>query len=408
MVDSRRRHGDDRPAVVAGQAARRLAPVIFALTATGLSVNMLVIASLPEIVAGVDAGPGVAGTIVAAAAFPGIVLGPVLGLLADRYGRRVVLVPSLLLIAGAGVLAAVSPSLGWLLMWRLLQGVGAAGAINLAIVLIGDHWDGAPRAAMLGRNAAVMTASTALFPLVGGAVTDAVGWRGLFAVYLLAAVSAALAAVRLPAGTAPGVPSHQLDEVRTALRRPGVARALVAAGVAFTLIFGLVLTLLPLHLQAAFGVGPTMRGLLLALPAATSALVALGTGGLQRFGKRALLSAAAALFTVGLAAAAAVPTLPLLIAAVACFGAGQGLMVPNLHDIAARSSDTGRGAIVSLVLSASRVGQTAGPVAAGAGMAALGASGTFAAGAGIAALVLLPMVALREGPAPPAAADAEP
>lgn len=47
-----------------------------------------------------------------------------------------------------------------------------------------------------------------------------------------------------------------------------------------------------------------------------------------------------------------------------------------------------------LLLSASRVGPTAGPVAAGAGMSALGAPGTFAVGAGLAAVLLLPLVVL--------------
>lgn len=380
--------------------------MIFALTATGLSVNMLVIASLPEIAAGVEAGPGQAGTIVAAAAFPGIFLGPVIGLVADRYGRRAVLIPSLLLIAVAGGLATTSTSLVWLLAWRLLQGVGATGAINLAIVLVGDHWDGSRRAAMIGRNAAVMTTSTAVFPLLGGAVTNATDWRGLFAVYLLAAGTAVLAGLRLPRAT-PDVTTHQLNHVRTALRHPGRLRALTAAAITFALIFGSVLTLLPLHLQAGFGLDPTMRGVLVAVPAGTAALVALGAGRLQRFSKRVLLSTAAALFAVGLSAAAGAPTLALLVAAIVCLGAGQGLMVPNLHDIAARTSTGGRGVIVSLLLSASRLGQTAGPIAAGAGMSVLGVAGTFAGGAGIALLVLLPLVASPFQPTSTGGADDE-
>lgn len=387
------------PPTVPPQPPGHLAALIFALTATGLSVNMLVIASLPEIIAGVDAGPGQAGMVIAAAALPGIVLGPVIGLLADRYGRRVVLVPSLLLIAAGGALAATSSSLVWLLAWRFVQGVGATGAINLAIVLIGDHWQATRRAAMLGRNAAVMTASTAAFPLVGGALTDAAGWRALFAVYLLAVGTGAMAVVRLPARAASPPTARPFHELRLALRYPGVIRALGAAAIAFTLIFGLVLTLLPLHLQAEFGLGPTTRGVLLAAPAGTSALVALGAGRLQRFAKSALLSTAAVLFTVGLAAAATAPTLALLVVAVVSFGAGQGLLVPNLHDIAAGSSDTGRGAVVSLLLSASRFGQTVGPVAASAGMSSIGAPATFAAGAGIAAFVLLPVVARGLAPA---------
>lgn len=149
---------------------------------------------------------------------------------------------------------------------------------------------------MIGRNAAVMTTSTAVYPLLGGAVTNATDWGGLFAVYLLAAGTAILAALRLPARATPGATTHQPHEVRRALRRPGRLRALAAAAIAFALIFGLGLTLLPLHLQAGFGLDATMRGALLTVPAGTAAVVALGAGRLQRFSKRILLSTAAMLF----------------------------------------------------------------------------------------------------------------
>lgn len=394
----------DAPADAPG-SRRPALPLIFSITATGITVNTLITASLPEILAGVGASPGQAGYVIGAATLPGIVLAPVIGFLADRYGRREVLAPCLLLFAAAGGLAATSPSLGWLLAWRFLQGVGSAGLINLAVVLIGDHWDASSRAGMIGRNSAVLTTCLAVFPLVGGTLTDLGGWRAPFLLYPLALVTAVAVLANLPRSVTRDVHvGQQLRDLGPALRRPGVGRALGSAAITFALIFGLLLTVLPVHLEQAFGVTPTGRGLLLGLPALANTAVALNAGRLQRFSKRVLLTTAAALLALALGMAAAAPSLALLVAAIVCFGAGEGLMLPNLQDIAAGSSDASRGSIVALFVSASRVGQTVGPVAAGAGFAAFGAPAAFGGGAGLCLVALLPLAlsGRRVEPLPPA------
>src|SRR3546814_1692572 len=88
-------------------------------------------------------------------------------ILADRHGRRAVLVPCLASFGLFGLLSALSPSFQVLLVLRLLQGVGGAGLINLAVVIIGDHWSGIDRARLVGQNAAVLTLSLATFPPLG-------------------------------------------------------------------------------------------------------------------------------------------------------------------------------------------------------------------------------------------------
>lgn len=369
-------------------------PVIFAITATGIMGNSLITPALPEILAGVGAAPGQAGLVIGAATLPGIFLAPVIGLLADRYGRRRVLVPCLVLFAVAGGMAATSPSLGWLLLWRFAQGAGAAGLVNLAVVLIGDSWSGPRRAAVIGRNSAVLTVCLTLFPLLGGVLTDLAGWRAPFLVYPLGVVTAALVARRLPRPAAQGLPvMDQLRDLRPALRQPGVLRAIAAGALVFALIFGLLLTVLPIHLEQAFGASAAIRGVVLGLPAIANTAVALSAGRLQRFTKRALLATAAVLLAAALAMASVAPTLPLLVAAIMCFGAGEGLILPNLQDIAAGSSETSRGAVVALFVSGSRTGQTAGPIAASVGFAAVGAPTTFVVGS-VACLVLLLPLAL--------------
>lgn len=368
----------------------------FAVTATGIALNTLITPSLPEIMVGVGAEPGQAGLVITATTLPGVGLAPLVGILADRYGRRAVLLPCLALFGLAGGLAATSPSLGWLLGWRLLQGAGSAGLVNLAVVLIGDHVGGAHRAGVIGRNAAVLTVGLAVFPLLGGALTDLGGWRAPFLVYPLALVTAAAVARGLSRGGGAQVDvGEQLRQLGPALRLPGVARALGAGLVTFALIFGLLLTVLPVHLDQAFGVSPTARGVLFGLAALANTGLALSAGRLQRFSKRALLSAGAALFAVALLVMGGATHLVVLAAGMMVFGAGEGLMIPNLQDIAAGSSETHRGALVALLVSAARGGQTIGPLVATAAFAAVGAPTLFVASAGVCLVGLLPLVAVQ-------------
>lgn len=59
-----------------------------------------------------------------------------IGVLADRFGRRAVLVPCLVGFGTFGLLSALAPTFEVLLFLRLCQGIGAAGLVNLAVVLI--------------------------------------------------------------------------------------------------------------------------------------------------------------------------------------------------------------------------------------------------------------------------------
>ncbi|MGA7096438.1 MAG: hypothetical protein WB245_02600, partial [Acidimicrobiia bacterium] len=63
-------------------------------------------------------------------------------------------------------LAALAPTFNLLLLARLVQGIGSSGLVNLAVVLIGDHWSGVERTRLVGRNSAVLTIGLAGLPLL--------------------------------------------------------------------------------------------------------------------------------------------------------------------------------------------------------------------------------------------------
>jgi MFS family permease len=381
--------------------ARRRTPIllVFAVTVTGILGNTLISAPLPDILREFELEDSAAGLLVAAATLPGIVMAPVIGLLADRFGRRKVLIPCLAVFGVGGLLAVAAPSFGALLACRLLQGVGSAGLINLAVVMIADSWDGAERARLIGYNAAVLTVSIAIFPAVGGLLAQFGGWRTSFVPYGLALVTAVAVYRWLPNLTTNTTTTvrAQVSAAGRALRQPVVAGSVSFGAVVFALIFGLFLTAMPVLLDETFGLDPFARGLMLSVPAITSTVAALLLSRVRaRLGASRLLLAANLIFAVGFLTIGVAPALLFVVVGALCYGLGEGSAIPTLQDlVASRAPEASRAAVVAVWVGFARLGQTVGPLAAAAALGGIGAQATFVAGAAIAAALLVVQVVGR-------------
>lgn len=360
--------------------------------------------AIPDILTDLGVAQSRAGLLLAAATLPGIVVAPVIGLLADRYGRREVLVPCLAAFGMAGGLASFAPTFEMLIFLRLLQGVGSAGLINLAVVVIADHWSGVDRARIIGQNSAMLTIALAVLPPLGGGLTDLVGWRASFAPYWIGVPIAAVAARVL--GSSAGREVRIGEQVRHALGYLRSARVLAAMGsgmMLFVLIFGLMLTALPLYLAEDFGLGATERGLVLGVPALTATVGALSLGPLTaRFGTRRLVLTGSAVVTVAFAIVAQAPVLFVVVLGALLYGLGEGATIPSLQAIVAGAAPaSSRGAVVAVWVGGVRAGQSAGPLLAGVALGHLGASGTFWAGAGVAGALLAFQILSGQPTSPP-------
>ena len=374
---------------------RRPAPaLIWAITLTGITANTLVSPLLPDIVEDFGRPDGAAGPLVAAASLPGVLAAPVIGLLADRFGRRNVVVPCLAILGLSGILSVLAPGYWVLVGARFAMGFGTAGLINLAVVLIGDHWSGRERVRQVGRNAAVLTAGLAVLPLLSGSLAALGGWRLGLAPSALGLVTAVAAWVLLDDVRPPHSALGLADQLRAAagtLRSPAMAATVASGFLIFLMIFGLFLTTLPVHLEQEFGMQAAARGVLLAVPSITSTLIALNLAGLRaRLGLRPLLVAGAAMFgvavaTVGLAAGVAGVVFGLLV-----YGMAEGTTVPSLQEVtAARAPASQRGVVLAAWVSAVRLGQACGPLLFAAVFSAIGTSATLVVGSVVCIPVLL-------------------
>lgn len=368
---------------------------IFAVTLMAVLGVASIAPALPDVAAHFGASAGQIALLITAFTLPGVFLAPVMGLVADRWGRRVVLVPALLLFAIAGTACAFAPDLRVLVALRLIQGIGAApmGAIN--VTLIGDAYRGHRQVAAMGANSAVLSVGTAAYPLLGGALAD-IDWRLPFALPVLA-LPVALAAVRtVPRaitgdGQTFGAYFGRLREAMT----PRLLALMGASLLTFVALYGSFLTYMPFLMHERFGSSSTMIGLVISSASLASGAISLNLAPLsRRFGQRRLILLAVGCYVVSMALAPFVPGVPWLVLPALFFGAGNGLNIPTIQSWMARSVETEvRAGVMSLNAMTLRGGQTLGPMLASAGYALAGLEGAFAVG--VAAALLLMVLVLR-------------
>lgn len=383
---------------------------IFTVTLTGILNNTLVTPAIPDILEDLRVPDQNSGLLVASGSVAGIIVAPIVGFLADRFGRRVVLTTCLAIFGVFGLTGAVAPSFEILLVARLFQGVGSAGLINLAVVIIGDHWSGRERTRLVGRNASVLTVGLASMPVISGAITQAASWRVTFGLYTIALGTAAFAYFILEGGRPPqhSSPLEQLRGAGVVVRRPEIATTFGIGFLVFVIIFGMFLTVFPLQLAQQFGLEAGPRGLMISVPAITSTLAAFNLGRIRgALSVRSIVIIGGIGFTFAFFLMGAASLLLLVAVGALAHGASEGAFIPTLQDEAMASSpDEHRGAVVAVWVGAARLGQTVGPLLAAAALAVWSPGMTLMVGSGLGLLILLaglvgPLARTRTGAGSP-------
>jgi MFS family permease len=141
-----------------------------------------------------------------------------MGRLADLFGPRRIYLISLMLVAIAGIIGALAPSLAVLVGARVLLGVGTSGAYPSAMRIFrsqGDRYGMAPPRVAMGALSFAGIATTAFGPVLGGLLTGTFGWHAIFTINLpVALLTACLVTLWVPKDTPRTATfSHLIQEV---------------------------------------------------------------------------------------------------------------------------------------------------------------------------------------------------
>lgn len=127
---------------------------------------------------------------------------PIWGKLADLFDRKTLVQTGLVIYTTASVLAGLSQTTGQLIFFRVLQGIGVGAMTSLVQVILSDLVSPRERGRYAGYLGAVFGVGTVIGPLIGGVLTDSVGWRACFYVGVPFAVLALIVlqrTLKLPA-----------------------------------------------------------------------------------------------------------------------------------------------------------------------------------------------------------------
>ncbi|WP_017792266.1 MDR family MFS transporter [Leucobacter salsicius] len=168
------------------------------LALTGLFMSMAVSmlsmtvvgTSMPVILADLGGDQAAFTWVMTATMLASAVSTPIWGKLADLTSKKVLLQLSLVLFTLGSVLAGTAADPGWLIGFRVIQGLGAGGLGALGQIVLAEIISPRERGKYMGIMGAIMAVSTVGGPLLGGWITDALGWRWNFYVAVPIAIIA--------------------------------------------------------------------------------------------------------------------------------------------------------------------------------------------------------------------------
>ncbi|WP_312910284.1 MFS transporter [Natronosalvus caseinilyticus] len=339
--------------------------VILATTLVGVMGVSLISPILPVLQTQFDLTDAQAGLIITVFTLPGIVLAPLFGALADRVGRRAIIVPCLVGFGVTGGSIAFVDDFTALLVLRFLQGATSSALIGLAVTLVGDRYEGTQRNTLMGVNRSALSIGATLYPTVGGALAI-LAWYAPFLVYFVGVGVGffALYALETQAIEQQSTGFSYLREAVSALPIREAMVLYVAVFSSIVLLYGALLTSLPLLLSDAFALRPFEIGVLLAAASITNAAIATQSGRLTlSFSTRTLIVTGFCCYGIALVGIGLAPTPVYVGASILFFGAGEGLAMPLLDTELSKLSPAGfRAGVMNVRTSVIRLGQTLAPV----------------------------------------------
>lgn len=366
--------------------------IVFCVTMISVMEVSIISPVLPAIVSSLKITSRQANLLIVFFTMPGIFLSPFMGIAGDRFGRKKVLVPSLLVFGTCGFLCFFVNDFKLMLMLRFMQGTGSASLGSLNQTVIGDIFPGKERAAAMGYNSTVISVGTMVYPAIGGSVA-LLGWHYPFLVPLLAFPVALLVAFLLE-NPEPGNNEKIGEYLKGSfsfIRTGHTAALYFTTFAAFIMLYGIILAFYPYYIKEHFTASPFITGIILSSSSVGSMV---GSFNMGRFSTlispKRMMIYAFVIYILSLGIAFIIPSAILFIIPFLIYGFANGILIPNVQtQLSIIAPMEYRGAFMSLNSTMLRAGQTVGPLVSGIILAGAGEGYVFIAGVLFALAVVL-------------------
>ncbi len=286
---------------------------------------------------------------------------PLAGMLADRFGRKGLLVMAIALYGVSGASGLIADSLTALLVGRAVLGVAIGAIITLSTALIGDYFTGAERERYLGLQQAFVQLGGVVFVMSGGLLAE-VHWRMPFVIYgaalvLIPAVMYCLTEPQRPRAL------HSATKLTDAPVNWLVVGTVCLLAFLINVSFYTVPSQLQFHMQALNIYNASGFGMVLGTFNLAGGMAALCFGALKRRLDTTLIFLLGfSLMATGFGLLSAASHFEALLLANAILGAGLGIAMPNVMSTAiAHSAPALRGRIAGMAATSIFIGQFISP-----------------------------------------------
>jgi MFS transporter, ACDE family, multidrug resistance protein len=299
---------------------------------------------------------------------------PIAGYFSDRFSRKAVIIPGLILYGGAGILAgfgAVWHSYGTLITARALQGIGAAGTAPIAMAFVGDLYKSGTESQALGLIEAANGTGKVISPILGALFALLIWYAPFFAfpVFCFLSLAAMIFMIKEPKRKGETKPLKQyIDSIRKIFKKDGkwLIASFFSGSLALFILFGVLFFLSEILEKPPYSIDGVAKGFVLAIPLFAMVCTAYITGNVIRKNGvliRRLMNIGLAMMVVALGLAILWnKNLYVFIGLLTLSSIGTGFVLPCLNTLITGAVEKSeRGMITSLYSSLRFFGVAVGP-----------------------------------------------
>lgn len=353
------------------KASRKNTLVIIFLTFASLLGFPIIAPALPSVRDAFNISTSDIGLVMAAYSAPGIIFIPVMGILADRYGKKKVLLPSMLLFAVGGTACAVANNTETLLLFRFLQGIGACALATINVSWAADLFEDDERIKIMGYIGATQNIGSGILPIIGG-ILASIAWFYPFLISLMVLPLGMYLLIFMEKESQEKIAksANTKNFITYAWQRLNdkiVIEIVFMTGAFIFIGFGALITYLPIFLKDTFDTPETIIGIIVGSRAVMGVITATRLSIITKyFSYRIIIFVSFLTLAVGMLIIPYSNNQWVIILTTMCYGGAFGLLRPSLQYLLLEHAPTNlRSTFASASNFGLRLSQTLSPIFAG-------------------------------------------